>query len=90
VPGGPGQEALTEDEAVLSWLRTQPFGARKVFSVFTGARFFEGAGLLQGRRATMHWTSHNLLPLFGATAVDVRVVVDGGSALYPGGPARDG
>ena len=77
VPGGPGQEALMEDEAVLGWLRRQAAGARKVFSVCTGALLLGGAGLLRGRRATTHWASHDLLPLFGATAVDARVVVDG-------------
>lgn len=37
VPGGFGQEALMEDEAVLGWLRDQAAGARSVFSVCTGA-----------------------------------------------------
>jgi len=36
VPGGFGQEALMEDEAVLGWLRMQAAGARSVFSVCTG------------------------------------------------------
>ncbi|WP_162501429.1 DJ-1/PfpI family protein, partial [Methylobacterium crusticola] len=77
VPGGPGQEDLMRDEAVLSWLRAQAAGARKVFSVCTGALLLGAAGLLRGRRATTHWASHDLLPLYGATAVDARVVVDG-------------
>jgi cyclohexyl-isocyanide hydratase len=77
VPGGRGQQALMEDEAVLGWLRSQAAGARKVFSVCTGALLLGGAGLLRGRRATTHWNSFHLLPLFGATAVDERVVVDG-------------
>jgi cyclohexyl-isocyanide hydratase len=77
VPGGPGQEALMEDEVVLGWLRKQAAGARKVFSVCTGALLLGGAGLLRGRPATTHWASHDLLPLFGATAVDGRVVIDG-------------
>jgi cyclohexyl-isocyanide hydratase len=77
VPGGPGQEALMEDEAVLGWLRMQAGGATRIFSVCTGALLLGAAGLLRGRRATTHWASHHLLPLFGATAVDERVVVDG-------------
>ncbi len=77
VPGGPGQEALMDDEAVLGWLRARAAETRKVFSVCTGALLLGGAGLLRGRRATTHWASHDLLPLFGATAVDERVVVDG-------------
>ena len=77
VPGGFGQEALMEDEAVLGWIRRQAAGARSVFSVCTGALLCGAAGLLQGRRATTHWASHALLPYFGATPVDARVVVDG-------------
>ena len=47
VPGGPGQQALMEDEEVLGWLRSQAAGAKKVLSVCTGALLFGGAGLIQ-------------------------------------------
>ena len=77
VPGGPGQETLMGDEAVLGFLRRQAAGARYVFSVCTGALLLGGAGLLQGVRATTHWASFHLLPYFGAVPVDARVVVDG-------------
>src|ERR1700677_3645247 len=50
VPGGPGQQALMEDEEVLGWLRRQAEGAKKVLSVCTGALLFGGAGLIHGRR----------------------------------------
>jgi cyclohexyl-isocyanide hydratase len=77
VPGGFGQEALMFDEDVLGWIRRQAGGARCVFSVCTGALLFGAAGLLKGRRATTHWASFHLLPLFGAIPVNQRVVVDG-------------
>ena len=77
VPGGFGQEALMEDEEVLGWIRQQAAGAVCVFSVCTGALLCGAAGLLQGRRATTHWASFHLLPLFGAIPVNARVVVDG-------------
>ena len=77
VPGGFGQEALMEDEQVLTWLERQASGARCVFSVCTGALLCGAAGLLRGRRATTHWASFHLLPLFGAIPVNERVVVDG-------------
>jgi cyclohexyl-isocyanide hydratase len=32
---------------------------------------------LQGRRATTHWNSASLLPHFGATLAESRVVIDG-------------
>ncbi|MDP4023142.1 DJ-1/PfpI family protein [Methylobacterium sp. NEAU 140] len=77
VPGGYGQEALMEDEAVLGWIRAQAAGALCVFPVCTGALICGAAGLLKGRRATTHWSAHHLLPLFGAIPVNARVVEDG-------------
>jgi cyclohexyl-isocyanide hydratase len=77
VPGGPGQQALMEDEEVLSWLRSQAEGAKTVLSVCTGALLLGAAGLLRGKRATTHWASFHLLPSFGAIPVDERVVVEG-------------
>jgi cyclohexyl-isocyanide hydratase len=77
VPGGPGQEALMNDDDVLDWVRNQAAGAQIVFSVCTGALICGAAGLLKGRRATTYWAATHLLPYFGATPVDARVVVDG-------------
>lgn len=77
IPGGYGQEALMEDEEVLSFMRTQANGADIVFSVCTGALICGAAGLLRNVRATTHWASFHLLPYFGAIPVDARVVVDG-------------
>jgi cyclohexyl-isocyanide hydratase len=77
VPGGPGQQALMDDEEILGWLRSQAAGARKVLSVCTGALICGAAGLIRGKRATTHWASFHLLPYFGAIPVDERVVVDG-------------
>jgi cyclohexyl-isocyanide hydratase len=77
VPGGFGQEALMEDEDVLAWIRDEADGVRCLFSVCTGALICGAAGLLKGRRATTHWASMHLLPLFGAIPVNERVVADG-------------
>lgn len=77
VPGGHGQEALMKDETVLSFIRKQAVGARYVFSVCTGALLCGAAGLLQGKRATTHWTAMEVLPFFGAIPSDERVVIDG-------------
>ena len=77
VPGGFGQEALMEDDDLLNWVRRQAEGARCVFSVGTGALICGATGLLNGRRATTHWSAFHLLPYFGAIPVDERVVVDG-------------
>ena len=77
IPGGPGQEALMDDEAVLSLIRRQADSGRLLFSVCTGALLCGAAGVLRGRRATTHWMAFELLPYFGATPVDARVVIDG-------------
>jgi cyclohexyl-isocyanide hydratase len=77
VPGGHGQEALMDDEAVLSFLRKQARHAKYVFSVCTGALICGAAGLLKGVKATTHWSAFHLLEYFGAIPVDRRVVQDG-------------
>ena len=77
VPGGPGQEALMEDEEVLAFLRERAAGARYVYSVCTGALLCGAAGLLRGVRSTTHWASFDLLKYFGAIPTDERVVQDG-------------
>jgi cyclohexyl-isocyanide hydratase len=84
VPGGFGQEALMDDEEVLSWVKRQADGAMCVFSVCTGALICGAAGLLKGRRATTHWAAFHLLPLFGAIPVNERVVVDGDMVFAAG------
>ncbi|ENZ79077.1 MULTISPECIES: DJ-1/PfpI family protein [Ralstonia] len=77
VPGGYGQEALMSDEEVLGFIRRQAASARYVYSVCTGALLCGAAGLLQGRRATTHWTAMDALPFFGATPSEDRIVIDG-------------
>ena len=77
VPGGPGQQALMEDEVVLSFMRRQAEKAQYVFSVCTGALICGAAGLLKGVKATTHWASFDLLRYFGAIPVNQRVVQDG-------------
>jgi cyclohexyl-isocyanide hydratase len=76
VPGGVGVNAMMEDDALLRFLQVQAQGARYVTSVCTGALLLGAAGLLRGYRATTHWLSLDLLPLFGVDAVDQRVVID--------------
>lgn len=77
VPGGTGVNLLMEDETTLDFLRHHAATARLILSVCTGALLCGAAGLLRGRRTTTHWTCQHLLPFFGATAEEARVVVDG-------------
>src|SRR6266851_2256061 len=77
VPGGGGINALLRDAEVLDFLRAQAARARYVSSVCTGSLVLGAAGLLNGRRATTHWNSHDLLAKFGAIPTHGRVVRDG-------------
>lgn len=77
VPGGPGMNALLNDEETLAFLRRQAKDARYVTSVCTGALVLGAAGLLKGKRAATHWMSRDMLAAFGATPVAERVVIDG-------------
>ncbi|WP_353472411.1 DJ-1/PfpI family protein [Salipiger sp. H15] len=77
VPGGPGQIALMSDDETLGFLRRIAPGCRLVTSVCTGSLVLAAAGLLEGCRATSHWSSIDQLALFGVTPVAERVVRDG-------------
>ena len=76
VPGGAGQVALMDDEAVLAFLRKQAQSAKYVTSVCTGSLLLGAAGLLVGYRAACHWAWRDLLTSFGAEPVAERVVRD--------------
>lgn len=45
----------TTDRRLLDWLRTAASHARRVGSVCVGAYLLAAAGLLDGKRATVHW-----------------------------------
>jgi cyclohexyl-isocyanide hydratase len=77
VPGGTtGTLAAMKDEATLRFLRDRGERARFVTSVCTGSLLLGAAGLLKGYRATSHWVTKPLLPIFGAIVTDGRVVRD--------------
>jgi cyclohexyl-isocyanide hydratase len=76
VPGGGGQVPLMQDAQVLGFLRAQAEKARYVTAVCTGSLVLGAAGLLQGYEATTHWAYMEVLPVFGATPVHRRTVVD--------------
>ena len=68
--------AAIEDEATLRFVRDRGSRAKFVTSVCTGSLLLGAAGLLDGYRATSHWVVKPLLPIFGATPAQGRVVVD--------------
>lgn len=85
VPGGTaGTFALMQDEEVLGFLRAKGAEAKWVTSVCTGALILGAAGLLDGYRATTHWSALEMLPNFGAEMVRERWVIDRGRATGGG------
>lgn len=76
VPGGAGADDMVNDVETLDFLRRQAGGARYITSVCTGSLVLGAAGLLDGYRATCHWSALPLLAAFGATPVATRVCMD--------------
>ena len=77
VPGGHGVREAIADTAIVEFVREQAKAAEWITSVCTGSFILGAAGLLNGKRATTHWAYTQLLPLFGATHEEARVVRDG-------------
>lgn len=77
VPGGHGVREAVADAVIVEFVRNQATDAKWITSVCTGAFILGAAGLLQHKRATCHWAYTHLLPLFGATHEQARVVRDG-------------
>jgi len=86
-PGGRGTRRELQDEAVLDWIRDLAAGDTVVASVCTGSLVLAAAGLLDGKPATTHWGSLELLPTLGRE-IEVRPVdrfVDNGNVLTAAG-----
>ncbi len=78
VPGGTdGTVAAARDERTTAFLNDRGRRARFVSSVCTGSLVLGAAGLLNGRRATSHWSVVDRLSQFGAIPTHQRVVEDG-------------
>lgn len=56
IAGGIGTDRFCANHRLLSWIRRQAGRIRRLASVCTGAFFLAEAGLLEGRRATTHWS----------------------------------
>jgi transcriptional regulator GlxA family with amidase domain len=86
-PGGRGTRRELADEAVLEWIRGAAAGGTVVASVCTGSLVLAAAGLLDGKPATTHWQSLELLPTLGRE-IEVRPddrFVDNGNVITAAG-----
>ncbi len=87
VPGGRGTRREMKNDAMLSFVRTQAAKAETLASVCTGALILGSAGLLDGLRATTHWSALQLMQeQFPAVTVDSKShVVQAGKVITSAG-----
>jgi len=77
IPGGIGTRALVNDVMMLNWIRTAHDTSEFTTSVCTGSLLLAAAGVLDGLRATTHFSARQLLAKYGAEPCEDRVVVEG-------------
>jgi AraC family transcriptional regulator, transcriptional activator FtrA len=89
VPGQPDELETGVHERSLEALRVAHGRGARIASLCTGAFLLARAGLLDGRRATTHWTSASrLAERFPAVRVDPKVLyIDEGDILTSAGSA---
>lgn len=87
VPGGNGSRKAMRDDKIMAWLARQAAGAEIVASICTGALLLGKLGLLDGLRATTHWSAIGELQAL-SDKIDVQPqarFVDNGKYLTSGG-----
>lgn len=83
-----GGDAITTQATapVLSWLRRQARGGATLGALCTGSHVLAKAGLLDGRRATIHWENQDAFAeIFPDVTLQRQVFVDDGNRLTAGG-----
>ena len=85
VPGGAGARQMMKDSALLAEIRSRHQAGTLVASVCTGALVLAAAGLLEGNRATTHWTALDELRSFPGVHVEHERVIDLGQVVTSAG-----
>lgn len=86
-PGGRGTRPQLHDQEQLDWVRCRREDVPLMATVCTGSLVFAAAGLLEGRPATTHWRSLDLLAELDPS-IDVRAderFVDDGDIITSAG-----
>lgn len=76
IPGGYGQFELMSHKPTIEFLQRIYPQTKFLMTVCTGTLLAGVAGLLEGYKATTHWTAHHLLAHLGITPIKERYVVD--------------
>lgn len=87
IPGGNGSRRALRDPRIMDWVAQQAARAEIVASICTGALLLAKLGLLDGLRATTHWTAIGELRAM-SDKIDVQPqarFVDNGKYLTSGG-----
>jgi putative intracellular protease/amidase len=77
IPGGPGTRQLMTDPELIGFVQRIHPTTTWTTSVCTGSLLLGAAGILDGLKATTHWSADELLNSTGATYVEERVVIEG-------------
>ncbi len=85
--GGAATVAAMQDQALVGYVRSAAATAELVGATGNGALLLAAAGVLEDRRAAVHWAYAELLESLGATVVPERWVEDGRFLTAAGGSA---
>jgi len=85
VPGGNATRKEVNNEAMIAFLARMDGQAEYTTSVCTGALLLERAGVLEGLRATTHWSAIEILKKTGTETVENARFVDNGRVITSSG-----
>jgi transcriptional regulator GlxA family with amidase domain len=85
VPGGNATRQEVDNPAMIAFIQKADTDAEYTTSVCTGALLLERAGVLEGLRATTHWSAIPILQRTGVETVENARFVDNGRVITASG-----